>query len=71
MNPIKHVVGLVRSYRKDGYVDSTVNEVLSVASPPGAFVLRRALLQGLVVLGLGMLLSVILYIPCFRTIGIV
>jgi cytoskeletal protein CcmA (bactofilin family) len=60
MKTIKHVVGLVGSYRKGGYVDSTVNEVLSVADVPGAHVLRRTLLQGLAVLALGMLLVGIL-----------
>jgi cytoskeletal protein CcmA (bactofilin family) len=60
MKTSKHVVGVVGSYRKGGYIDSTVNEVLSVASAPGAPVLRRALLQGLIVIGLGMLLAGIL-----------
>jgi multimeric flavodoxin WrbA len=36
MSTIKHVVGLVGSYRKGGYVDSTVNEVLSAARSRGA-----------------------------------
>ncbi len=36
MNTMKHVVGLVGSYRKGGYIDSTVNEVLSAARDGGA-----------------------------------
>lgn len=36
MNTMKHVVGLVGSYRKGGYVDSMVNEVLSAARDRGA-----------------------------------
>ena len=28
MNPMKHDVGLVGSYRKGGYINSTINEVL-------------------------------------------
>jgi cytoskeletal protein CcmA (bactofilin family) len=57
MNPMKHIVGLVGSYRKGGHIDSTFNEVLSPAREYGASVSRSALLQGLVVLGLGMLLA--------------
>jgi multimeric flavodoxin WrbA len=36
MKTSKHVVGLVGSYRKGGYIDSTVNEVLSAARDRGA-----------------------------------
>lgn len=36
MNATKNVVGLVGSYRKGGYVDSTVDEVLSAARDRGA-----------------------------------
>ena len=36
MKTIKHVVGIVGSYRKGGYIDSTVNEVLSAARGRGA-----------------------------------
>ena len=36
MNAMKHVVGVVGSYRKGGYVDSTVDEVLSAARDRGA-----------------------------------
>ena len=36
MNTIKHVVSVVGSYRKGGYIDSTVDEVLSAARGRGA-----------------------------------
>ncbi len=36
MNTMKHVVGLVGSYRKDGFIDSMVKEVLSAARDRGA-----------------------------------
>lgn len=36
MKTMKHVVGLVGSYRKGGYIDSTVDEVLSAARDRGA-----------------------------------
>ncbi len=36
MNTMKHIVGLVGSYRKGGYVDSAVDEVLSAARDRGA-----------------------------------
>jgi cytoskeletal protein CcmA (bactofilin family) len=59
MNPIKHVTSLFENYYQDGYGDSTVNEVLSVATVPGKPVLRSAMFQGIVVLALIMLLSCI------------
>jgi cytoskeletal protein CcmA (bactofilin family) len=59
MNSMKHVVGLVGSYHKSGYVDSTVNEVFSVASTPEKPVLRLTLLKGLVALVLVLFLSCI------------
>ena len=36
MKTMKHVVGIVGSYRKGGYIDSTVDEVLSAAREHGA-----------------------------------
>jgi len=36
MKTIKHIVGVVGSYRKGGYIDSAVDEVLSVARDHGA-----------------------------------
>ncbi len=45
MNTMKHVVGLVGSYRKGGYIDSTVNEVLSAARDRGAKVEKIFLLD--------------------------
>ena len=32
----KYIVGIIGSYRKDGYIDSTVNELLSAARDRGA-----------------------------------
>lgn len=36
VNAMKHVVGLVGSYRKNGFIDSTVDEMLSAARDRGA-----------------------------------
>lgn len=59
MNPIKHVKGLDENYYQDAYGDSTFNEEFSVASALREPVIRRALLQGFIVLALAMFLSCI------------
>lgn len=59
MNLMKHVMSLVRSHRKAGYIKSTVSKMIRVDSIAGEFILRRALLKGLVVLVLVMFLSCI------------
>ena len=59
MNPMKHVMSLVRGHRKAGYIKSTVNKMIPADSIAGEPVLRRALLKGLVALVLVMFLSCI------------
>ena len=59
MNPMKHVMSLVRDHRKAGYLKSTVHKMAPVGSIVWESVLRNAFLKALVILVLVLFLSCI------------